>query len=100
MDLTALLLSRIQFGSTIAFHIIFPSFSIGLAAWLTVLDALHLWTGPPVYRLIFEFWLKIPWANRNLRSWHRHRTLRCLRSGHRPRRPCWSKYAGGCYVAC
>src|SRR5438309_7675793 len=59
MDLTALLLSRIQFGSTIAFHIIFPSFTIGLAAWLTILEALHLWTGRPVYRLIFEFWLKI-----------------------------------------
>src|SRR6266550_285719 len=59
MDLTALLLSRIQFGSTIAFHIIFPSFSIGLAAWLTVLEALHLWTGRSTYRLIFEFWLKI-----------------------------------------
>ena len=39
MDLTALLLSRIQFGSTVAFHIIFPSFTIGLAAWLTVLEA-------------------------------------------------------------
>ena len=38
MDLTALLLSRIQFGSTVAFHIIFPSFTIGLAAWLTVLE--------------------------------------------------------------
>src|ERR1700726_582910 len=59
MDLTALLLSRIQFGSTVAFHIIFPSFTIGLAAWLTVLEALHLWTGRPVYRVIFEFWLKI-----------------------------------------
>jgi cytochrome d ubiquinol oxidase subunit I len=59
MDLTALLLSRIQFGSTVAFHIIFPSFTIGLAAWLTVLEALHLWTGRPVYRLLFEFWLKI-----------------------------------------
>src|ERR1700732_868038 len=59
MDVTAFLLSRIQFGSTIAFHIIFPSFTIGLAAWLTVLEALHLWTGRPVYRLIFEFWLKI-----------------------------------------
>src|ERR1700704_822251 len=59
MDLTALLLSRIQFGSTIAFHIIFPSFSIGLAAWLSVLEALHLWTGRPTYQLIFEFWLKI-----------------------------------------
>ena len=59
MDLTALLLSRIQFGATVAFHIIFPSFTIGLAAWLTVLEALHLWTGRPVYRVVFEFWLKI-----------------------------------------
>src|SRR5437660_545443 len=59
MDLTALLLSRIQFGSTVAFHIIFPSFTIGLAAWLTVLEAMHQWTGRPVYRLVFEFWLKI-----------------------------------------
>src|SRR5246500_1115530 len=59
MDLTALLLSRIQFGSTVAFHIIFPSFTIGLAAWLAVLESMHLWTGRPVYRLIFEFWLKI-----------------------------------------
>jgi cytochrome d ubiquinol oxidase subunit I len=59
MDLSALLLSRIQFGSTVAFHIIFPSFTIGLAAWLTVLEALHLWAARPVYRLVFEFWLKI-----------------------------------------
>jgi cytochrome d ubiquinol oxidase subunit I len=59
MDLTALLLSRIQFAFTVSFHIIFPSFSIGLAAWLTVLEALHLATGRPAYRLVFEFWLKI-----------------------------------------
>jgi hypothetical protein len=59
MDLTALLLSRLQFAFTISFHIIFPSFTIGLAAWLTVLEALHLWTGRPAYRQVFEFWLKI-----------------------------------------
>ena len=59
MDMTALLLSRIQFAFTITFHIIFPSFTIGLAAWLTVLEALCLATGRPVYRVIFEFWLKI-----------------------------------------
>ena len=59
MDLTALLLSRLQFAFTISFHIIFPSFTIGLAAWLTVLEALHLATGRPAYRLVFEFWLKI-----------------------------------------
>ncbi len=38
MDTTALLLSRLQFAFTISFHIIFPAFSIGLAAWLTVLE--------------------------------------------------------------
>jgi cytochrome d ubiquinol oxidase subunit I len=59
MDLTALLLSRLQFAFTVSFHIVFPSFSIGLAAWLTVLDALHLVTGRPAYRVLFEFWLKI-----------------------------------------
>src|SRR5258708_2390385 len=59
MDMTALLLSRIQFSFTVSFHIIFPSFTIGLAAWLTVLEALGMATGRPVYRAIFEFWLKI-----------------------------------------
>jgi cytochrome d ubiquinol oxidase subunit I len=59
MDLTALLLSRLQFAFTVSFHIIFPSFTIGLAAWLTVLEALHLATRRPAYRQVFEFWLKI-----------------------------------------
>jgi cytochrome d ubiquinol oxidase subunit I len=55
---TALLLSRLQFAFTVSFHIIFPSFTIGLAAWLTLLEALHLWTRRPAYRQVFEFWLK------------------------------------------
>ena len=59
MNHAALLLSRLQFAFTVSFHIIFPSFTIGLAAWLTVLEGLHLGTGRPVYRLVFEFWLKI-----------------------------------------
>src|ERR1700724_975011 len=59
MHMTALLLSRIQFAFTLTFHIIFPSFTIGLAAWLTVLEALRLATGRPVYRVVFDFWLKI-----------------------------------------
>ena len=32
MDVTALLLSRLQFAFTVSFHIIFPSFTIGLGA--------------------------------------------------------------------
>lgn len=59
MEWTALLLSRVQFAFTVSFHIIFPSFTIGLAAWLTVLEACHLVTGKPVYGRLFEFWLKI-----------------------------------------
>src|SRR3984957_4853418 len=59
MDLSALLLSRLQFAFTVSFHIIFPSFTIGLAAWLTVLEALHLANRRPAYRILFEFWLKI-----------------------------------------
>jgi cytochrome bd ubiquinol oxidase subunit I len=59
MTITALLLSRLQFAFTISFHIIFPAFTIGLAAWLTVIETLHLVTGRPVYGRIFEFWLRI-----------------------------------------
>jgi cytochrome bd ubiquinol oxidase subunit I len=59
MHITALLLSRLQFAFTISFHIIFPSFTIGVAAWLTFLEVLYQATGRPAYRTVFEFWLKI-----------------------------------------
>jgi cytochrome d ubiquinol oxidase subunit I len=58
-DSLALLLSRIQFAFTISFHIIFPAFTIGLAAWLALLEALHLRTGLPVYRRLFDLWLRV-----------------------------------------
>ena len=32
-------LARAQFAFTVAFHIVFPAFSIGLASYLTVLKA-------------------------------------------------------------
>ena len=59
MELLALLLSRIQFGFTVSFHIIFPAFTIGLAAWLAFLEGLHFITGRTVYRRLFDFWLRI-----------------------------------------
>ena len=59
MDLDPLLLSRIQFAFTISFHIIFPSFTIGLAAWLATIEGMWLATGNPVYRRVFDFWLKV-----------------------------------------
>ena len=59
MDLTALMLSRIQFAATVSFHIIFPAFTVGLAAWLCLLQALWMATGKPVYRSLFDFWRTI-----------------------------------------
>ncbi|GAC1579205.1 MAG: cytochrome ubiquinol oxidase subunit I [Sphingomicrobium sp.] len=56
---TALLLARIQFGFTISFHFIFPSFSIGLASYLAVLEGLWLKTGKGVYANLYRYWLKI-----------------------------------------
>lgn len=56
---TALELARIQFGFTISFHIIFPALSIGLAAYLAVLEACWLRTGRTVYRDLYHFWLQI-----------------------------------------
>jgi len=59
MHITALLISRLQFAFTVSFHIIFPSFTIGLAAWLCVLEARFLLTHRLVYRRLFDFWLRI-----------------------------------------
>jgi len=59
MDLDPLILSRIQFGFTISWHIIFPAFTIGLAAWLATMEGMWLATGNPVYRRLFDFWIKI-----------------------------------------
>ena len=53
------LLARIQFGFTIAFHIIFPALSIGLASYLAVLEGLWLATGRQVYDDLFHFWVRI-----------------------------------------
>jgi len=59
MDLDAVLLSPIQFAFVISFHIIFPAFTIGLAAWLATIEGARLATGNPIYRRIFDFWLKV-----------------------------------------
>jgi cytochrome d ubiquinol oxidase subunit I len=59
MDFDPVTLSRLQFAFTVSFHIIFPAFTIGLAAWLATLEGLSLATGRPVFRRLFDFWLKV-----------------------------------------
>lgn len=57
MELDALLLARIQFAFTIAVHIVFPALSIGLAAYLAVLEGLWLATRQERFHQLFRYWL-------------------------------------------
>ncbi len=57
MDLV--LLSRLQFAITIAFHYLYPPLSIGLGLVLVVIEGLYLRTGLPRYRELARFWVKI-----------------------------------------
>ena len=59
MHLDALILARLQFAFTIAWHIIFPSFSIGLASYLAVLEGLWLSTGRAAFHTLYRFWIRI-----------------------------------------
>jgi cytochrome d ubiquinol oxidase subunit I len=59
MHLDAIILSRLQFAFTIAFHIIFPSFTIGLASFLAVLEGAWLITKREAFKTLYLFWLKI-----------------------------------------
>ena len=57
--LDPLLLSRIQFAFVVSFHALFPVFTIGLAAYIAVLEGLWYRTDSAVYRRLSEFWTKI-----------------------------------------
>ena len=54
MELDPIFLSRLQFAFVISFHIIFPSFTIGLAAWLATIEGVRLTTGAEIYRRVFD----------------------------------------------
>ncbi|WP_421693532.1 cytochrome ubiquinol oxidase subunit I [Aestuariivirga sp.] len=55
-DISALDLARFQFAFTVSAHIIFPAFTIGLASYLAVLNALWLWRRDEAYLTLFEQW--------------------------------------------
>src|SRR5215510_1446577 len=59
MELDPVLLARLQFAFTISFHIIFPSFTIGLSAYVATLEVLWGATGADRYRRLAAFWTKI-----------------------------------------
>lgn len=59
MDFDPVILARIQFAFTVSFHIIFPSFTIGLAAWIATLEGMWLRTKNERYHTLARFWTKI-----------------------------------------
>src|SRR5215475_13055767 len=59
MDFAPLLLSRLQFAWVIAWHILLPAFTVGLASFIAVLEGLRFATGRDVYERISTFWIKI-----------------------------------------
>jgi cytochrome bd ubiquinol oxidase subunit I len=59
MDLDPVLLARLQFAFTITFHIIFPSFTIGLSAFIATLLVRWIATGREHLHRLARFWTKI-----------------------------------------
>ena len=59
MELDALLLSRLQFAFVVAFHIVFPAFTVGLASYIAVLEGMYLWRRDERFLRASKFWLRI-----------------------------------------
>jgi cytochrome bd ubiquinol oxidase subunit I len=59
MELNPVLLSRLQFAWVIAWHILMPALTVGLASYIAVLEGIHLFTGREIYLRISMFWIKI-----------------------------------------
>ncbi len=59
MEIDAVLLARIQFAFTVSFHIIFPSFTIGLSAFIATLLVRWRMTGEERFHRLARFWTKI-----------------------------------------
>src|ERR1044071_2280259 len=59
MDFDPVLLARLQFAFTVTFHIIFPSFTIGLSAFIATLLLRWIVTGREHLHRLARFWTKI-----------------------------------------
>jgi cytochrome d ubiquinol oxidase subunit I len=59
MTLDTTTLSRLQFAFTIAYHIMWPAYSIGIAGFIVLLNGLWLRTGRTVYRDLMRFWIRL-----------------------------------------
>ena len=58
-NLDPLILSRVQFVWVVAWHILLPAFTVGVASYIAVLEGMHWATGREMYLRISSFWIKI-----------------------------------------
>jgi cytochrome d ubiquinol oxidase subunit I len=59
VDFDPVLLARLQFAFTVTFHIIFPTFTIGLSAYIATLGVRWLRSGGEHYHRLMHFWTKV-----------------------------------------
>ena len=59
MDLDPLFLSRLQWAWVIAWHILLPAFTVGLASYIAVLEGLYFFTRREIWFRISRFWTRI-----------------------------------------
>jgi len=59
MSLDPLFLSRLQWVWVMAWHILLPAFTVGLASYIAVLEGSHFTTGREIYFRLSTFWTKI-----------------------------------------
>jgi len=59
MHLDPLILSRLQFAWVVAFHILLPAVTVGLASYIAVLEGIHFFTGREIYLRISAFWTRL-----------------------------------------
>ena len=59
MELDPLILSRLQFAWVIAWHILLPAFTVGLASFIAFLEGAYAFTKKPVFINLSNFWLRI-----------------------------------------
>jgi cytochrome d ubiquinol oxidase subunit I len=59
MHLDPLLLSRLQFVWVVAFHILLPAFTVGIASYIALMEGLSFFTRRDIYFRISTFWTKL-----------------------------------------
>ena len=59
MTLDPVFLSRLQWAWVIAWHILLPAFTVGLASYIAVLEGLYFFTGWKIWHRISGFWTRI-----------------------------------------